>query len=78
MSAAADADRREMLSRREWWTTSEAAFMLGVDKSTITRWAAGGLQHDRGFDHLGRERIVVNAEAARTRRWGPPDTPEND
>lgn len=76
MSAAADAERREMLSRREWWTTAEAAFMLGVDKSTITRWANDGLQHDRGFDHLGRKRIVVFAKAARERRWGTPDTPD--
>lgn len=76
MSESPD-DRRARLVLREWWTTAEAAFMLGVDKSTITRWAGDGLDHKRGTDHLGRARIVVNAAAARARRWPPQDTPES-
>jgi predicted site-specific integrase-resolvase len=54
-----DRDRRHRLAYTEWWTPAEAAFMLEVAKSTITRWILGGLAHEEGVDHHHRKRLRV-------------------
>jgi excisionase family DNA binding protein len=51
---------RHELATAEWWTPAEAAFMLGVNKSTIARWTAQGLPHEVGVlptRKKGRKRV---------------------
>lgn len=52
-----NAERRERLIYAEWWTPAETAFMLGIAKSSVTRWIAAGLAHESGVDHLGHKRL---------------------
>lgn len=53
---------RSELARAEWWTPAEAAFMLGVNKSTVTRWlnSPDGVPHEVGVlptRKKGRKRV---------------------
>ncbi len=54
--------RKLRLAYVEWWTPAEAAFMLGVAKSSVIRWVAAGLEHESGVDHRGRKRIRIRRQ----------------
>lgn len=62
-------ERREALVFAEWWSVTDAAFMLGVSKGTVAKWVANGLPAEDVLGEDGQVRTMVNAEAARARRW---------
>ena len=69
VGAGVERERRDALILAESWSVTDAAFVLGVNKSTVSRWVRDGL---RARDELGADgqvRVMVDAEAARARRW---------
>jgi hypothetical protein len=70
----ADVERRENLVRREWWTASEAAFILGTQTRYIRRIVNTNptIEHEWRADDFGQWRMLIKAESIRT-WWFNPD-----
>ena len=57
-----DEDRRDRLVGQELWTPADAAFMLGVAKSTVLRWIRAGMPATEGRDAHAQRVWVLRAD----------------
>lgn len=53
---------QDLIRRRKLWPTKEAAHLLGVDRSTLYRWAREGMIH---LTRVGGRTFVADAELDR-------------